>query len=120
MKDFKRVFLAAALLSSVPALTFFAPSAGAQQQVVPACASTLPEPTCWHVLAQVVTGSDTRFRSVAQCDTRALAQAVVEADREISYLTAVHAVPARAFAAQVAAGVVEVQSPYCAVAPESM
>ena len=105
MKAFKRIFLAAALLSSVPVLTLYASAAA----VVPKCADT---DTCWHVMAIVVGGSDTKFRSVAQCDTRADAQVVLDQYRDDPNFTAVHTVPPQAFLAQESAGLAEAPGAY--------
>ncbi len=92
MKAFKRVFLAAALLSSVPALTLLAPSGHAQT------------PSQWHVLVTDPTGNYL-FIEVANVGTRTEANTLVERYRDCGQ-TGVHAVPDQAYQAQVTARIV--------------
>jgi hypothetical protein len=96
MKAFKRVFLAAALLSSVPVLTLLAPSAYAQQD------------QRWRVLVDApINNSGLQFLAIRDVESRAIAAGEVEYLRDFG-CTGVHAVPERAFKAQEDAGIAAV------------
>ena len=92
MKAFKRVFLAVALLSSVPVLTLLAPSGHADQS------------QRWRVLVDDPTNAN-HFFVFRDVESRAAAAAEVEDLRDYG-CTGVHAVPERAYFAQRDAGIV--------------
>lgn len=98
MKAFKSVFLAAALLTSVPMLTLVAPSGYAQVQ------------QNWYVLAKNPNPGPLFIQVGAPSGTRTEANTLVESIRD-TCLTGVHMVPEQAWDAQKNLGLIETSPP---------